>query len=166
MTNIEKPAAFSGAERFFVFVIFKEVIMAEQESGIFRKQALERITTPEQFTKYLRVTTPGIWVLLTAIIILLGGLIVWSTTGTLETLADGVADIKDGQATIMVSNNNGNDITSGMTVRIGEDNYTISTVQKDDYSRNVAYAPISKADGKYDVRIVTQSIHPIQFLFD
>ena len=97
---------------------------------------------------------------------MLGGLIVWSTTGTLETLADGVADIKDGQATIMVSNNNGNDITSGMTVRIGEDNYTISTVQKDDYGRNVAYAPISKADGKYDVRIVTQSIHPIQFLFD
>ena len=53
-----------------------------------------------------------------------------------------------------------------MTVRIGSDNYTISAVEKDDYGRAVAHAPISKTDGKYDVKIVTQSIHPIQFLFD
>ncbi len=140
--------------------------MAEQNSGIFRQKALERITTPEQLTDYLRVTNPGIWTLFAAIIILLGGLLVWSTVGTLETLADGVAEIKDDQAVIMVTENAGNEIASGMTVRIGTDNYTISTVEKDDYGRAVAYAPISKADGKYDVKIVTESIHPIQFLFD
>ena len=140
--------------------------MAEQNSGIFRQKALERITTPEQLTDYLRVTNPGIWTLFAAIIILLGGLLVWSTVGTLETLADGVAEIKDDQAVIMGTENAGNEIASGMTVRIGTDNYTISTVEKDDYGRAVAYAPISKADGKYDVKIVTESIHPIQFLFD
>ncbi len=140
--------------------------MAEQNSGIFRQKALERITAPEQLTDYLRVTSPGIWTLFAAIIILLGGLLVWSTVGTLETFADGVAEIKDNQAVIMVTENAGNEITSGMTVRIGTDNYTISTVEKDDYGRAVAYAPISKADGKYDVKIVTESIHPIQFLFD
>ena len=140
--------------------------MAEQNSGIFRQKALERITTPAQLTDYLRVTNPGIWTLFAAIIILLGGLLVWSTVGTLETLADGVAEIKDDQAVIMVTENAGNEIASGMTVRIGTDNYTISTVEKDDYGRAVAYAPISKADGKYDVKIVTESIHPIQFLFD
>ena len=140
--------------------------MAEQNSGIFRQKALERITAPEQLTDYLRVTSPGIWTLFAAIIILLGGLLVWSTVGTRETLADGVAEIKDDQAVIMVTENAGNEIASGMTVRIGTDNYTISTVEKDDYGRAVAYAPISKADGKYDVKIVTESIHPIQFLFD
>ena len=140
--------------------------MAEQNSGIFRQKALERITTPEQLTDYLRVTNPGIWTLFAAIIILLGGLLVWSTVGTLETLADGVAEVKDNQAVIMVTENAGNEIASGMTVRIGTDNYTISTVEKDDYGRAVAYAPISKTDGKYDVKIVTESIHPIQFLFD
>ena len=140
--------------------------MAEQNSGIFRQKALERITTPEQLTDYLRVTNPGIWTLFAAIIILLGGLLVWSTVGTLETLADGVAEIKDDQAVIMVTENAGNEIASGMTVRIGSENFTISTVEKDDYGRAVAYAPISKADGKYDVKIVTESIHPIQFLFN
>ena len=140
--------------------------MAEQNSGIFRQKALERITTPEQLTDYLRVTNPGIWTLLAAIIILLGGLLVWSTVGTLETLADGVAEVKDNQAIIMVTKNAGNEITSGMTVRIGSENYTISKVEKDDYGRAVAHAPINKADGKYDVKIVTESVHPIQFLFD
>ena len=140
--------------------------MAEQNSGIFRQKALERITTPEQLTDYLRVTNPGIWTLLAAIIILLGGLLVWSTVGTLETLADGVAEVKDNQAIIMVTKNAGNEITSGMTVRIGSENFTISAVEKDDYGRAVAHAPISKSDGKYDVKIVTESIHPMQFLFD
>ena len=140
--------------------------MAEQNSGIFRQQALERITTPEQLTDYLRVTNPGIWTLFAAIIILLGGLLVWSTVGTLETMADGVAEVKDNQAVIVVTDNTGNEVASGMTVRIGSENFTISTVEKDDYGRAVAYAPISKTDGKYDVKIVTQSIHPIQFLFD
>ena len=140
--------------------------MAEQNSGIFRQKALERITTPEQLTDYLRVTNPGIWTLFAAIIILLGGLLVWSTVGTLETMADGVAEVKDNQAVIVVTDNTGNEVASGMTVRIGSENFTISAVEKDDYGRAVAHAPINKADGKYDVKIVTQSIHPIQFLFD
>ena len=140
--------------------------MAEQNSGIFRQKALERITSPEQLTDYLRVTNPGIWTFFAAIIILLGGLIVWSTVGTLETLADGVAEVRDNQAVIIVTENVGNEITSGMAVRIGDDNYTISAVEKDDYGRTMAHAPISKADGKYDVKIVTESIHRIQFLFD
>lgn len=140
--------------------------MAKQVAGIFRKKALERITSPEQLTDYLRVTNPGIWVLFTAIIILLGGLCVWSTVGTLETLADGVAEVEHGQAMIMVTANTGNEIASGMIVRIGEEEFVISSVEKDDYGRDVAFAPIAKADGKYDVKIVTESIHPIQFLFD
>lgn len=140
--------------------------MAEQNSGIFRQKVLERITAPEQLTDYLRVTSPGIWTLFAAIIILLGGLLVWSTVGTLETFAEGVAEVKDNQAVIMVTESAGNEIASGMTVRIGSENFTISTVEKDDYGRAVAYAPISKTDGKYDVKIVTESIHPIQFLFD
>lgn len=138
--------------------------MAEQASGLFRNKALEHIKSPDQLTDYLKVTNPGIWTLLIAIIILLGGLFVWSTVGTLETLADGVAEVKDGQAVIIVTENAGDDIAPGMTVRVGNEEYSILTIDKDEYGRAVAYAPISKADGRYDVRIVTESIHPIQFL--
>ena len=57
-------------------------------------------------------------------------------------------------------------ISTGMTVRIGDDEYFISSVGTDDYGRAIAYAPINRADGRYDVEVVTESIHPIKFLFN
>ena len=41
--------------------------MAENEKkSIFRQKALDRINSPEQLTDYLRVTNPGIWLVLIA----------------------------------------------------------------------------------------------------
>lgn len=141
--------------------------MADEKNSIFRQKSLERISSPEQLTDYLKVTNPGIWALLAAVIILLGGLFVWSMVGNLETVAGGVAVVEDGQAQVMLTDISYNsDIASGMPVRIGSDEYIISSVEKDEYGRSVALVPIDKADGKYDVSIVTESIHPITFLFN
>lgn len=139
--------------------------MAEQKTEIFRKKSLDRISSPEQLTDYLRVTNPGIWVLLASVIMLLGGLFAWSMVGNLETLADATAMVKDGQAQIMLTDTGKGEINSGMTVRFDGDEYDIATVEKDDSGRIVAFAPVDEADGKYDVKIVTESIHPIKFLF-
>ena len=140
--------------------------MPENKAGIFRQKSIDRISSPEQLSDYLKVTNPGIWALLAAVILLLGGLFVWSMVGDLETVADGVAVVENGTAQIMVTDTAYCELTSGMTVRIGNDEYSIATVEKDEYGRAVAFAPIDKADGKYDVKIVTESIHPIKFLFD
>ena len=140
--------------------------MAEQNTGIFRKSSMDRISSPEQLTDYLKVTNPGIWVLLAAVIILLGGLFAWSMVGNLETVAEGVAVVENGTAQIMVTDTANSKIASGMTVRIGDDEYSIAVVEKDEYGRAVAFAPIDKTDGRYDVKIVTESVHPIKFLFD
>ena len=140
--------------------------MAEQNTGIFRKSSMDRISSPEQLTDYLKVTNPGIWVLLAAVIILLGGLFAWSMVGNLETVAEGVAVVENGTAQIMVTDTANSKIASGMTVRIGDDEYRIAAVEKDEYGRAVAFAPIDKTDGRYDVKIVTESVHPIKFLFD
>lgn len=139
--------------------------MAEQKSNIFRQRSLDRISSPEQLTDYLRVTNPGVWVLLAAVIMLLGGLFAWSMVGSLETLTDGVALVENGQAQIMVTDSGKGEITSDMTVRIDSDEYEIATVEKDDFGRTVALAPVNEADGKYDVKIVIERIHPIKFLF-
>ena len=48
--------------------------MTENEPTVFRKKALERMSSPEQLTDYLCVTNPGIRVLLAAVILLLGAL--------------------------------------------------------------------------------------------
>ena len=44
--------------------------------SLFRKETLDRISSPEQLTDYLRVTNPGIWVVLAAVILLLAGILV------------------------------------------------------------------------------------------
>lgn len=139
--------------------------MAENDTQIFRKKSLESISSPEQLNDYLKVTNIGIWVLLASVILLLAGLFAWSTVGRLETTANGVAVVENGTAQILIYDTSKGDIKSGMTVRMGDDEYTVSTVEKDDLGRSIAYAPVSESDGKYDVKIVIESIAPISFLF-
>ena len=43
-----------------------------------------RISSPEQVDDYIRVTTPGMWLLVTAILVLLAALIIWGFTAKLE----------------------------------------------------------------------------------
>ena len=52
--------------------------MADNTQAVFRKKTLDRIASPEQLTDYLRVTNPGIWVILVAVILLLAGVFAWS----------------------------------------------------------------------------------------
>ncbi|MBP0972558.1 MAG: hypothetical protein J5851_01480 [Oscillospiraceae bacterium] len=139
--------------------------MAEQNSNIFRKRSLERISSPEQLTDYLHVTNPGIWVLLAAVILLLGGLFAWSMAGELETQAGATALVENSQAQIVVTENGKGEVASGMTVRFGKDEYEITAVEKDELGRTIAFAAVNEADGRYDVKIVTERIHPISFLF-
>ena len=54
------------------------------ENPLFRKKSLERISSPEQLHDYMRVTSPRLWMLLSAIAVFLAGFIVYVSTVTLE----------------------------------------------------------------------------------
>ena len=56
----------------------------KDRSGLFRQKNLDRISSPEQLRDYIRVTTPGVWIVLLAIIILLAGVLIWAAVGSLE----------------------------------------------------------------------------------
>ena len=51
-------------------------------SSIFREKSLERVSSPEQLDDYIRVTTPSVWLVLLALVILLAGILAWSVFGT------------------------------------------------------------------------------------
>lgn len=59
--------------------------MAEQNKSIFRKEALDRVSSPEEYDHYLQVTGPGIWMTLGAVIVILIGAFVWAVFGKLNT---------------------------------------------------------------------------------
>ena len=50
-------------------------------NGIFREKSMERVSSPEALNDYIRVTTPSVWIVLLALVILLAGMLAWSVLG-------------------------------------------------------------------------------------
>ena len=61
-------------------VLGREKLM---NNSVFRKKSLERISSPEQINDYIRVITPGMWILLIVIILLVIAGITWGLCVTL-----------------------------------------------------------------------------------
>ena len=55
-----------------------------QKKSIFREKSIRRVSSPEQLNDYIRVTTPSVWLVLIAIVVLLVGILAWSVFGTVE----------------------------------------------------------------------------------
>ena len=137
--------------------------MAGQKKNIFRKETLERISSPERLTDYLRVTNPGIWVVLAAIIIMLVGFFVWMSVGVIETTVPVGVSTQNRRATVAIKSDV-NTMSKDMTLRVGGKETTILSTKTDDYGRTVGTAEVALPDGMYEGSLVTESIHPIQFL--
>ncbi|MCR5474760.1 MAG: hypothetical protein K6F28_06090 [Lachnospiraceae bacterium] len=56
--------------------------------GLFREKSLERVSSPEQLDDYIRVTTPSVWIVLAATVIILAGMLAWSVFGTVKVTDD------------------------------------------------------------------------------
>ena len=55
-----------------------------ETNSIFRQKSLDKVSSPEKLDDYIRVTTPSVWITLTAIVLLLVGAVVWSIFGEVE----------------------------------------------------------------------------------
>lgn len=55
-----------------------------EKKSIFRKKAMDRISSPEELDQYLTVTGPGVWFPLITVVILLIGALVWMTLGHVD----------------------------------------------------------------------------------
>lgn len=52
-----------------------------ENKTIFREKSLERISSPDKINDYIKTTTPGILIVLIAVLLILAGAIVWSVFG-------------------------------------------------------------------------------------
>ena len=136
------------------------------DKQLFRKQSIDRISSPEQLQDYMRVTSPGIWMVLTAIIVMLAGLIICSSIGTVETSYAVEADVKAGEASIVLDKDTEYTVKEGMTLRVAGEDITIENVRRLDSGETVVTAEVSLQDGTYDAKIVTERITPITFLLN
>ena len=53
-------------------------------SSVFREKSIERVNQPEDLDDYIRVTTPSVWVVLIAIVLVLAAILGWMVFGTVD----------------------------------------------------------------------------------
>lgn len=136
----------------------------ENNDKLFRKKTLERISSPEQLTDYLKVTGPGVWMILITVLLLLGGILVWASIGTLETKTDVVVRVEDHRAVAAAPG--GAELREGMPLRVSGKESAIASIEKDEYGRSTGIAELELPDGTYDGIVVTDTAHAIDFLFE
>ncbi len=62
--------------------------MAENESRLFRKSSLERVSSPEQLNEYIKVTNPSLIVILIGIFTILAAGVIWIFTSNIPDTVD------------------------------------------------------------------------------
>ena len=155
-------------------------------SNLFRKKSMDRISSPEQLNDYIRVSTPSVWLLLAAIVILLAGVCVWGVLGHMDTTLPVVIRAGDGQAVAYVRRADAEKVAPGMEVTIGGKEGKVAAigaepVQVDDtfteYMRHVGglqsgewvYAvtlELDCPDGVHEGAIVIDSVSPMSFVLN
>ena len=140
--------------------------MTENNQTLFRKKAMARISSPEDLTSYLRVTSPGMWIVLAAVIVLLVGLLAWAAVGTLETAVDATAIVQNHTAEVVAAGQDADTLKAGMPLRIAAQEFVIASVDFDEYGRATARAEVLLPDGTYDAKIVVEQTRPIEFLLE
>lgn len=134
------------------------------DNQLFRKKSMERISSPEKLEDYMRVTNPGIWMVLTAVIVLLAGLIICASVGKVETRFPVEASVSDGSASVLLDADTKYTVEEGMILRIGNRDTEIEYVRKLATGESSVSAAVSLPDGTYEGEIVTESVSPISFL--
>ena len=135
---------------------------------IFRKKSLDKVKSPENLDDYIRVSNPGVWLLLISVIILLAGACVWGILGSIDSTVPAVVRVEDGEAVCYVAEENIFDIAENMTVKFGGTQGVIDSIGSKEDS---GYVCILKTEGEikdgfYDGKVVTKSYKPLSFILN
>lgn len=136
-----------------------------EQAQLYRKGSLEQIQSPDQLNDYLRVTNPGVWVLLTAVILLLVGLLVWGSFTYIDSVAYGSAEVLDGSMTLRFEDPaTAASVEPGMTVVIGETDAQILSLGEDEQGP-FALALTDLPDGHYEAGVRYRQTQILKLMF-
>ncbi len=153
---------------------------------LFRKKSIDRVSSPEQLNEYIRVSKPRMWMILSAIVILLIGVCVWGVFGHLDTILATVAIAEDGEVTVYVKEADIASIEKGMTVVIGDAECTVSEISAQPLEVDETFTPYALhvgelqtgewvyavkvngklANGVHSAEIVIESVSPMSFVLN
>ena len=156
-------------------------------STIFREKSLKKITSPEQMNDYIRVSSPSVWMVLTAVIVLLAGVCVWGMFGHLDTAVQTGGVCVDGRLTVLVGEEDHDKIKENAVISVDGVEYAVAEItnapirvddQIDPYVVHLAgftegdwvyrlYADVpGLADGVYAASVITERVRPLDFVLN
>lgn len=155
------------------------------EEKIFRKKSIDRVSSPEDLNHYIKSTSPSVWFVLAAIIVLLAGFIVWAAVGTINSGGVCGVEVKNGEFTCVVDENTYKKAKENPLVKINDEEINSFSVSKptDLYDENNQYllhisnisegewyyvlkGKTSQEDGQYQGYFIAEKISPITFIFN
>lgn len=156
--------------------------------SIFREKNLKRISSPEQLDAYLRTTTSSAWLVLSAIIVLLVGLLFWAIVGKVETTKPTSCVINNKELICYVDEETAKVLNDNTIIKLDGykqryEIYSIEYLGKVDLNKlNVSHlASINEDDYIYELKakcdledskivvdgkLVLEEISPIKFIFN
>ena len=162
------------------------------ENKLFRKKSLERISSPEQLHDYMRVTSPRLWMILAAIVILLAGFIAYASTASMENTmpikvrADNIDSFREEENGEIVTEpvtvfrtslptSYKEVVETGMRLRMGNVEGTIGMIAMIDPEEgdegmlliiDMDNDKLLLPDGEYDAELVLETTTPVSFLWN
>jgi len=130
-----------------------------------KKTTSERLSSPEDLNDYLRVTSPATWALLAALVLLLGGMVIWSALASFSTSLTGTGIVENGVMTITFDSEKfAGNVEAGSTVKIGSVEETVKSVGIGENGRTFALADTSLSEGTYSVSVIYRRMKLLEVL--
>lgn len=159
------------------------------EKRLYREKSMDRVSSPEQLDGYIRVVTPGIWLVLGAVLVLLVSVFFWVVTGTVEVTVE-VRGYSDGSSVYCyLDEDEISAVSEGMKAYITNDNGNVTFVSENpesyrdiaeflgdegmahalhvvegDWKYKVVISTENAQKGRRNVTIVTERMNPISYL--
>ena len=153
---------------------------------LFKKSNTGRISSPDQLHDYVRVANPGLWMVISAIVILLAGVVAWGFIGKIDTTLSSAIVTDGGESVIYIGETDAEKLKIGMTVRSEGREYKITDIAKEpvkvedcltDYAIHASgltegeWVYVVSIDGEHSdgvqkADIVIESISPISFILN
>ena len=100
------------------------------KNSLFREKAYKKTLSPEQINDYIKTTRPSVWLTLSAIILLVLGIVVWGVCGKVEITIASVTVCEDGKSYCYISENDIDKISADSYIKIEDSDYKINKVSQ------------------------------------
>ena len=134
---------------------------------LFREKSLKKVKSPDHLSEYIRVVNPGIWLLMTSVLVLLLGLCCWGILGNIQTVVSTQVQAENGECIATLTQEEGARVEPGMQVSVeGAQGVVTEVRNQSDGSVCVMKLEQQIPDGFYEAEITVESLHPISFLLN